>query len=390
MWDQSSIIMGDQRGALMGQGIQQAGAAFSQGVQRYFQKKEKDKKEEATIQWLEQSGAAERLFPELGKIQDPSERRKVISAGIKGAGLDNMAQVAQLSAQQERQKMEAEAMAELRKSQAAENYARQQKLQQDVATAKREETAMTAAFDPIRESQDQFAARGGYLTRDRAQGQLQQRDPTPPEMVARYGRAGGRNPAMVKDLAAINPDNLTGLNFREDPVTGERFAISAKGSVAKSGVNPLKTPGGGTGLKKYSIGGRDIFVGPGNKYFDAKGQPVQFKATGSGLNPVEEAELSSLPDEIAQAKQKISAAAKESSSGNKKPGPDWMPGIGTYDERITNLQQQMQAKQQRLQDLKRRKNQGGDTEDADTTSTSSSSGARQPVADPLSYVLGGN
>jgi hypothetical protein len=279
MWDNSDILLSNNSGQNIAQGIQQAGAAFSQGVQRYFQKKEQDKKEEATVQWLEQSGAANNLFPQLATVKDPGERRKIISAGIKGAGLDNMVQVAQFSAQQERQKQEAEAMAELRKSQAAENLARQHKLEQEIAAGNREDGAMKAAFDPIKESNADYGARGGYVMANPAPPAA--RAPVPAEMVQRYGAAGGRNPAVIKQLNDLSgPEDLTNLQFQEDPVTGERFAVSKKGSVAKSGANPTKTPPLKPGISapvEVQIGPRKLFYHPDSKrYFDERGQPVVF------------------------------------------------------------------------------------------------------------------
>jgi len=377
MWDHSSLIMGDQRGYNFAHGIQQAGAGFAQGVQRYFQKEEERKKQEATVQWLEQSGAANNLFPQLAQIRDPAERKKIITAGIKGAGLENMLQVAQLHGQMERQKMEAEALNEMRRTQAEENAARARKLEFDMDAARREEGALAAAFDPIQESQREFAARGGYITRDRAAGQLQERDPTPPEMVARYGRAGGRNPQVMKQLGEIAPENMSALQFQQDPVTGERFAVSKKGSFAKSGINP-----DAKGAKSFNDGPQ---ISKDKKFYrSGPGEPWKpIKAEGK-LSVQESAELAVLPEEISQLEQSIAAAAKESRAGNKKPGPDWMPGTKTHDERIATMQQELQQKKQRLAEI--RKRQGSETDDE--VEESRPSATRQPMANPLDYVLG--
>ena len=276
-WDFSQSILANQSGANMAAGIQQAGNAFAQGIQRYYQKKEENQKQEQTIQWLEQSGGANALFPQLAQVKDPAERRKIITAGIKGAGLENLVQIQQFQANQQRQQMEAQALAELRKSQIA-------KTQADMESRAREDTARRAALAGVPESAAAYGARGGYLTRDPAAAQPRTVPGTPEEMLQAYGAAGGTDPRFIDAVGKLRSSpNMSGLDFIEDPVTGERFAVSKKGSFAKSGTNPGKTADDPRhGVQQVKIGDRNYYYHADSKrYFDASGAPVVFPTASS-------------------------------------------------------------------------------------------------------------
>jgi len=128
-WDHSSILLSNNSGANIGRGIQQVGQAFGKGIEKYYEAKQQREKEEATVDWLDQNEeAVNQLFPQLAKVKDPMERKKVIKAGIKGAGLENLVQVKAFTENQKRQAAQDEQIGQLRGLQI--NQAQQQQAEQ--------------------------------------------------------------------------------------------------------------------------------------------------------------------------------------------------------------------------------------------------------------------
>jgi hypothetical protein len=370
-WDHSDILLSNRSGENWGRGIEQVGRAFGQGIQAYYERKEKLEKEEATVNWLnENEQAVNQLFPQLAQVKDPAERKKVIKAGIKGAGLENLVQVKNFTEQQRRAKQQEGIQQEMAGVQlaGARLFNQNQQAQMDERDA--EGRAIKAATRPGAGAHEQ-------IMRGVPFGQI---DPNAePDRAELYMREGGRSPQMIQAMT------------RSRPFSPQEFMTPSGLNMVQTSPNsfipdprirnkPLKDE-----LRKFDIGGRDVFVGPGNKYFDKAGKPISFKTAEGELDPVQRAELSSLPGEISEIENRITAAAKETRKGNTKPGPDWLPGADTYDEKVQKLQTDLENKKRRLKELNSLGGGGADDEEE-----SAPAGARRAaVGDPFSYVLGG-
>jgi len=264
-WDFSNIILADQSGQNMARGIGQLGNAFSSGVQDYFQREQTRKKQEQTADWLEQSGAANSLFPDLAQVQDPAARRKAILAGIKGAGLENIAKVAEFSQNQQRLQTETAAQAEMRQAQAAAKRQQAAKFEADMGRGQTEAQAKAAAFAPIVDPTTK-----------------QTRDPTPQEMRMNYGRAGGGDD---KFFAQIDKLGEEGSTFPT--------AVAAEASIPQGRKGQVTQNKNGRWVMQYQTGPDaeaqkltpvQVQIGPkaywyhpdAKRYFDAQGTPVVF------------------------------------------------------------------------------------------------------------------
>ena len=226
-------------GQLMAQGIQQGLAKIGEGIKQH-RKKQAEK------------AAIEDFAPiaiKNGWVDDIEEFKVSVKA------LGGMQNAVPFMAQMERQ----------------QQLQAQQQAAAQAAAAKQaqEEAAIRAAL------QRQLVpyGQGRGILRDPTTA------PTPEQAVAAYMQAGGRDPqtaAMLGKLpAAPEPINNT-LDFREDPISGSRFAVGPKGNFASSGTNPEKTKAEEQLIKQVKIGDRTLFIGPGNRYFDEGGQPVDF------------------------------------------------------------------------------------------------------------------
>jgi hypothetical protein len=364
-WDHSDILLSNNAGANWGRGIEQVGRAFGQGIQEYYQRKEKLKKEEDTVDWLNQNEAAvNQLFPQLAQVKDPDERKKVIKAGIKGAGLENLIQVKNFTEQQRRQKQMEGIQQEMAQTQLAGAKLQNQHTQSLMDERATEERAVRAAASPTAGIQDQIMRGTRFADMD------------PNAEVDRgdiYLRNGGRSPQMIAAMAKSRP-------------------FSPQEMMTPSGLNMVQTspssyipdprvrqkPGKAApfdGGPEYSKDKKYFRSGPDDTW-----KPVRAGATAK-MDPVQMAEFNALPGEIAELEQNITKAAGEARKGNKKPGPDWMPGFDTYDEKIQKMQGELEVKKRRLKEL------GGMNDGADDETTAAAPARK--IADPFSYVLGG-
>lgn len=264
----------DQRGAIMAQGIQQAASAFSQGIRDYYDRKQQQQQQDAAIEMIANNEqAVNGLFPQLANVQDPIERRKMISAGIKKAGLQNVMGVGKYLQEQQVNKREADARAQLDKAAAEQHMMQTRKLEAELAAQNTEGAARQAAFDPIAESQQAFAGRGGYITRDPMMGQLQSRAPSPIEAVQAYGRAGGQDAKFIEAMGKMQD----GAGF-EPTFTPADSAGGPKGGVIfrSSPKSAQYVPPVASGPVVRQIGPRRLILDPETKkYFDEQGQPVE-------------------------------------------------------------------------------------------------------------------
>lgn len=365
-WDNSSIILSNQAGANWGRGIEQVGQAFSKGVQGYFERKQQKEKEEATVDWINQNEqATNALFPQLASVKDPAERRKVIKAGIKGAGLENLVQVQGFMENQRRAKALEGVQQEMAKAQLAGVKLHNQGTEQMMSEHAAEGRALQFAGSPT-------AALHEQIMRGVPAAQL---DPNAEvDRAGVYMEMGGRSPQMIQALTKARPFSPaefmtpSGLNMVQ---TSPNSFIPDPRVRQKPGKADA-FPGG----PEYSKDKKFYRSGPDDAWKPAK-------ASGGKLDPVQAAELNALPTEIADLEQKITDAAGEVRKGNKKPGPDWLPGADSYDEKITKMRADLDAKKKRLRELNQLTSGNDSSEDAPGGAP-----AAKVVADPFAYVLG--
>lgn len=366
MWDNSQTILSDQSGQNYARAIRD----FGSGVKEYFDRKDQQEKEDATVDWLDQNQeAVHQLFPQLANVKDPAERKKVIKAGIKGAGLENLVQVRGFLENQRRAQAQEGPIKEMQAAQLEHLNVLNQQGTAMMADRASEGRAIAAAGSQNAGIADQIQGGAKF-------GQL---DPNmQPDRAGIYMREGGRNPAMMQAMMKERPFVPSAVELPG----GGRMLMTSRSSAVPDPA--MRNQPKNEGLKSYNIGGREIYVGPGNKYFDKKGAPISFKTSAGELDPVQKAEFKSLPGEIADIETKISEAAGETRKGNKKPGPDWLPGLGTYDDRIKKLQGDLTLKKRRLAELQ----QLSGAADGEIADDGSAPAGRQVVNDPFSYVLG--
>lgn len=361
-WDNSSTILSDQRG----QNYAQAIRGFGSGINEYFDRKRQQEKEDATVEWLNQNeGAVHQLFPQLENVKDPVERKKVIKAGIKGAGLENLVQVKQFMDSQGRQAENQRMQGEMQKAQIAHLGAETDQARAMMDDRASEGRAISAAGAPGAGMADQIA--GG--------ADFSQLDPNAPvDRSGVYMRSGGRNPAMIQAMAKDKefvPHSMMTEGGLPMVQTSPNSWIPDPRVRDKS----LKAPGAAGG-PEYSKDKKFYRNGPDDKW-----TPIKVSAAANDATAA--ADLKTLPGEISTLEQEIADAAAESRKGNKKPGPDWMPGFDTYDERIQKKQTELFAKKKRLRELT-----AGDAAGESDVTPQASAGGRKPVSDPFSYVLG--
>lgn len=368
-WDQSSILLSNNVGANRASGIQQVGRAFGKGVEEYYQRKEKLEKEDATVEWLNQNEqAVNQLFPQLAKVKDPAERKKVIKAGIKGAGLDNLVQVKGFMENQRRQAAQEKIQQEMQQAQLQGHQLQNQNVEAIMKERATEGEAVRAAMDPRSAMHEQIM--NGTRFDDL--------DPTAePDRAGRYMAAGGRSPQMIQAMTKSRPftpaEMMTpsGLNMVQ---TSPNSFIPDPRVRAK----PAKAPANAGG-PEYSKDKKYYRSGPDDVW-----KPVRV-GSNAKMDPVQMAEFNALPGEIAALEQNITAAAGEVRKGNKKPGPDWMPGFDSYDEKVKAMKAELDAKKRRFKELN---GLGSGAADDDEDDEPASAPSRKAVADPFSYVLG--
>lgn len=351
IWDNSNILLSNQAGANWARGIEQVGRAFGKGIEAYYEHKQRLEKEEATVDWLNQNeGAVNQLFPQLAQVKDPAERKKVIKAGIKGAGLENLVQVRQFMETQRRQQQMEGIQQEMANVQLAGAKLHNQNAQELMEDRRMESRAIQAAG---------MADPNGDLD--------------PSEI---YMRSGGRSPQMIAAMTKSRPFSPaefmtpSGLNMVQ---TSPNSFIPDPRVRQKPGKAEAYAGG-----PEYSKDKKYFRSGPDDAW-----KPVRASSAGK-MDPVQLAELNALPGEIAALEKKITDAAGEVRKGNKKPGPDWMPGFDGYDDRVKKLQTDLDAKKKRLRELNRLSSAGGADEEEEEEQTPTT------IGDPFSYVLGGN
>lgn len=196
MWDHSQILLSNNAGDRIGAGIQQAAAGFTKGINSYWEQKKQKEKEEATIDWLNQNeGAVHQLFPQLAQVKDPAERKKVIRAGIKGAGLENLVQVKSHMENQKRQQEQMQMQKEMQASQIAQNNAQTEQMQAMMQDREMDGRALRYA-----------TGKNAGLHQQIMSGQPVGIDPAPePDRANLYMSGGGKNPALIQAMMKERP-----------------------------------------------------------------------------------------------------------------------------------------------------------------------------------------
>jgi hypothetical protein len=177
----------DISGQLYGQGIERAAQGFTKGVQEYWRKKEEKERENEFVGWMK--GNAQKMgLPITG---DDAEDDKMIRAGYKAVGPQQMMAFTQYLQEKEAREQEAQAREEMRQAQIAQMSAHTDQVRAMMAERETEGSAVRAAFDPS-------AGTAQQIMQGRSFEQLE-----PTGEVDRgeaYMRAGGRDPQMAKAL----------------------------------------------------------------------------------------------------------------------------------------------------------------------------------------------
>ena len=242
----SNIIMGDQRGANIGAGLDRGSAAVAQAmIQRAQERKQKE----------EEKAMADYLDPLLQRMSNGQVTAKDAPKGT-------LPFLYQQAKDMETQQSEAP----LRKLEYENAQLKQLIAQKQFGQQQTDADALKQAMAP--RPNDQYAAQLGYLLRNPPPTT---RDPTSREILKSYIGSGG----------AINRDVVTAAQLQEPPPP----AFSPKVVDAGGGVQALMTsPRSAIPVPRpkdaapntFTAGGKSYIVGPGNRYFDAQGNPVVF------------------------------------------------------------------------------------------------------------------
>jgi hypothetical protein len=245
----------DQRGAYMAQGISQAAQAISSGITAYRQKVEDKQQEDAAIEWMTKNGAKYGI-----NTLDEKEMKAAVKAA--GGGKQAIQMISALQQQEQETKLREAQMQEIQATQAA-------RTQRAKASA--------AAQAQVQFQRPRTLAEGAYVYNQANQSVTDQRDPTPDEAVMQYMKAGGDAPGAedlsqaYQHLQALKDSGKPFQPSLVDLGNGVSAMTTSKGSavpITKGATKPT--------TQSMNVGGRNLTVGPGNKYFDEQGQPVDF------------------------------------------------------------------------------------------------------------------
>jgi hypothetical protein len=257
MWDLADIIMSDRTGENIGRGITTAAKGISEGMienqrrnddlQREIERKA-EKGQDIKEQRKRTTTMLEAMDPEGAK----SGRYHEASLGELLGAVDAFA-VKRTKQLDEQAAAQAYQESQLRKARMDEIAGRQ-------AQQTREQSAFQTATAPIMRGRGQ----GMGVMRDPVL-----RQPSVAEMIQTYGQSGGSNPEMLQAFKSLQPKSDP--KFITDPETGIRIGVDASGNMQQLKGPEAQKPA----LQSIDVGGKKMFVGPGNQYFDESGAPVQ-------------------------------------------------------------------------------------------------------------------
>lgn len=253
-WDHSNIILANQAGAYLGQGLREGMQSVARGIYEH-RRREADKQREA-----DQTAAAVEFMKANGIVRDDGEGKAAVKAAGGGAEAVRM-----IGAFRQEQRAQAQFDAENRRM-----AADVERMQREAEQARINELALSSAVAP----RPYTAAEGMYLRQPGAT-----RQPRIEEIALSYLQGGGRDQDVMK-LAweAMQREQ----QFRPSRINlGD--GVEAMTTSPSSAV-PLAR--GESATRQISVGGgRSLTVGPGNRYFDESGRPVEFASAAAPRPP---------------------------------------------------------------------------------------------------------
>lgn len=249
----------DVSGQLFAQGLAQAGDAIAKGITDYREKQKQKAQADAAVNWLKRNGQA------FGLDVDPTDDGE-LQAAVKAAGGGSQA-IQMISAL-----TTAKQSRDLQAAQVAAANAQAQDRMLRITQDQRNVDAARQAASPI--APDPTAGQPA----DPNAPPPAPRDPTGEEMIRRYLQAGGEPNAGTAHMlmAAAKPQaqpQLQTIVLQDENGKPVTFAWDGRSAPQRITTKDAKDV-----TQTMLIGGKQYTVGPGNKYFDEKGAPVEFGA----------------------------------------------------------------------------------------------------------------
>lgn len=211
-FDHSRVILQDRSGENIAAGIEQLGQNISQGIQQFRKDKAEKERTKAVVDYA----------TAMGLVEDEAEGKAAVKAA---GGTENAMQFLV-------------GMKGLEERKAA-------KAQQEAAAAQAlQDMQLLAASVPPGQNPvlDKYRAQGGRIS---------------PEILKLADQLGGEQADRLGEVMDIR---------------GVPYVRTQKGNISPLPQQKKE----GEDFKTVTIGNRQMVVGPGNKYFDAQGNPVSF------------------------------------------------------------------------------------------------------------------
>ena len=312
------------------QGLSSAADSIGQGIDRYHQKQKEKEQQTAALEVLKQYG------PKLGL--DTSDDGAML-AGVKAFGAANLLSLAGQAKQAQQDQAAAQSVL------ASSGYTPAQLSMLDgpsmVALAKGKATEADLNYKQALAAEAQAAAnaRTAAVAQDQADvGILQNLAKGGQKLTPEaYMGAGGANPAMIRQLAQIKTPAASHLGEVVD-IRGVPYVRTQEGNLS-----PLPQPKVASAVSQVQVGGKAYTVGPGNRYFDDQGNPVNFSQPP---DPLAAQERRAAQDQIPQLQARIAEDRKAIDAGDGRY-PDYL-NFFSRQGRIDQTQQALAAAQAKL------------------------------------------
>lgn len=260
MWDHSSILLSNNAGARIGAGLAGLGDGISRGIEDYRRKKKDKEAEEAAVSWLQKNGQAMGL-----EATDEGELKAAVKAA--GGGLQAIQLISGLEAQKRQREMQQQQM-QVTAAQLQDLQSRRSDRLRSAGAAR------LAAGGPATGEQLGALVQGGARFEDLAPAEA---GGSPDALVADYLRRSG-DIGGAGDLATAY-SRLGVLGAKERGPYAVDFGNGMRGVVANGNfiLDPrLRQDPEKPVTREIDVGGQKMTVGPGDKYFDKDGKPVNF------------------------------------------------------------------------------------------------------------------
>lgn len=318
MWDHSNLLLANQTGAILAQGLDRLGQGISRGIEDYRRKKKEKEAEAAAISWLQKNGQAMGL-----DATDEGELKAAVKAA--GGGMQAIQLISALETQQQQRSAARQQQALAAEQLAAAQQQRQQRLRSSGAAA------LAAGGTPGRDETGALI-QGGASFRDLEPGGAAA---SPDEVVAGYLSRSG-DIAGAGGLAEAY-GRLEALKQKDRGPYVADFGNGLRGVVANGNfiVDPrLRQEPEKPATREVSVGGKKMTVGPGDKYFDEEGKPVQFTAGRAPSPPP--FELKATDPELYEAMRDEYMAYSQQRRGGQPPPAGKQPAAEVKDDQFTS------------------------------------------------------